>query len=34
MLAQILLSIKKGLNVKVDYRVGKLEIKNGEILWK
>jgi hypothetical protein len=34
MLAQILLAIKKGLNLKVDYRVGKLEIKNGEIFWK
>jgi hypothetical protein len=34
MLAQIFGALKKGQNVKVDYRVGKLEFKNGEIYWK
>lgn len=34
MLAQIFGILKKGMNLKIDYRVGKLEFKNGEIFWK
>lgn len=34
MLAQIFFALKKGQNLKIDYRVGKVEFKNGEIFWR
>lgn len=34
MLAQIFVALKKGQNLKIDYRVGKVEFKNGEIFWR
>ena len=34
MLAQITDAAKKAINIRVSFRVGRLEIKNGELSWK